>query len=79
MPNNAFKTEPAGAHSHTFTEEGLTGIINAWNMSWSGGNGQQGEINGGKTSTDGEHIHAITGGDKETRPYNVNVNYLIKH
>lgn len=30
------------------------------------------------TSTSGEHTHSVTGGDAETRPLNVNVDYIIR-
>jgi microcystin-dependent protein len=31
------------------------------------------------TNTAGAHTHAVTGGDKESRPLNLNVNYIIKY
>ena len=31
-----------------------------------------------KTSSAGNHSHSITGGDDETRPVNIAVNYFIK-
>ena len=33
----------------------------------------------GKTNNSGDHTHNITGGDKETRPVNKYVNYIIKY
>lgn len=74
MPHRSFAAEPAGAHSHTYfavtstpkngADEGYYWIVNP------GGNNS--------TSTDGTHVHSITGGDVETRPFNAYVYYIIR-
>jgi len=71
MPNNPFVVQPAGSHSHTL------GVNNGI-----GGTGSVTTSTGGvqtvSTSTTPDHTHNLTGGDTETRPKNIAVNYIIK-
>jgi microcystin-dependent protein len=76
---NRFAIESAGAHVHTagnvpnnYENEayGASGPA-AWNITkWY-------DSMPVPTSTDGDHTHAITGGDRETRPANVYVHWLV--
>jgi microcystin-dependent protein len=75
----AFKIAPAGDHSHTAVNVpdthqneayGAIGPLAYHIMKFYDSAATQ-------TSSDGLHSHAVTGGDKETRPPNVYVNWLI--
>lgn len=73
MPRVPFTAEAAGEHSHEYThtpvhrDQGNKGTF--WHL---GSNPV-----GARTSTDGQHRHTIAGGDRETRPRNVAVYWII--
>jgi hypothetical protein len=74
MPNNAFGTTVDGNHSHTvWRYKTLTGGILAYTA-----NNDDGTEYTYQSGAAGNHAHTITGGDSETRPRNVAVNYFIK-
>lgn len=74
LPNTNFTTVSAGGHNHGAPFQGqLAGVGFA-----GGGNGPPHEFNIRPLITDGEHTHSILGGDPETRPVNLSVNYIIK-
>lgn len=77
MPNAAFGTTTSGSHTHAMSggiqyDLTFTGLANnfAYDRRASGF--------GGLMSPAGDHSHVITGGDRESRPINAAVNYLIK-
>lgn len=75
-PNTAFATSSTGSHQHLMPNQGSS------SSNSTGGGG--GTFNGAGTTywTDpaGAHTHSITGGgDNESRPTNVTVNYIIKY
>lgn len=82
MPNNGFYTDFAGAHSHSIQLFLNTGGNYSYNVA--GGSSDATRFlthpdwNNFNTSTDGSHNHTILGGDSETRPKNIAVNYIIK-
>ncbi len=75
VPNTGFTTASAGSHTHS---------SNAYRSGTSNSNATR--LQGWGTSDSGTytigsagaHTHAVTGGDSETRPTNVAVNYFIK-
>ena len=71
MPINPFVTQTAGTHTHTLTTN--TGISGTDAITSSSGTGST-----ITTTSSGDHTHIITGGDTETRPMNIAVNYIIK-
>ena len=92
MPNSAFFTGTAGAHSHSFADHyyaeaaGIAPPGTNCNDSAPGGWGSSGSDTdnslcweGNGTTVNGDHSHGIGGGDNETRPQNVNVNWIIKY
>lgn len=92
MPNSVFGTATAGAHSHggvTGTERDFPTFGVAYDAPGSfsiverGGiqyrNTAQGATHRHGIETDGAHSHTVTGGDRETRPVNAAVNYIIKN
>jgi microcystin-dependent protein len=75
-PNNSFTTNTTGAHSHTTA-------LPRGDTNWSNGGGNSvwgwSANRNWNSSVAGNHSHTITGGgDSETRPINVAVNYIIK-
>ena len=50
-------------------------------LTWSNEGGYRGQFLNGVSTTDdgGAHSHSMSGGDAETRPLNVAVNYIIKY
>ena len=71
--NAAFTTNTTGAHSHKTA---------GTNKVDGGGATDVPYVNGSYNSAynSGDHSHTITGGgDNETRPINVYVNYIIKY
>ena len=80
MPNTPFVTTVSGAHTHQY----LRPIHAGGDQTGSNGTdwviaGQQYGTTGNPEGTpDGAHMHAIVGGDSETRPVNAAVNWIIK-
>jgi microcystin-dependent protein len=86
-PNSALVTDSQGNHQHAVLAEGRWNLdgeafpgftrtsTNAYNMTIGASN----STTNNSTDTQGAHGHSITGGgDPETRPGNVTVNYIIK-
>jgi hypothetical protein len=91
MPIAAFGTGTSGGHDHggvTGTERDAPGFgvfyDSRGSFSLSAGsaiqayNTTQGGTHRHGINSDGAHTHSITGGDRETRPINAAVNYIIK-
>ncbi|MBX9722619.1 MAG: phage tail protein, partial [Candidatus Obscuribacterales bacterium] len=79
--NNSFKTTAQGGHSHTLQGHHLE----ADSGSGFNGSGLKSDSSPAAnwdqvfaTSSSGNHEHLLVGGDSETRPNNVNVNWLIR-
>jgi microcystin-dependent protein len=79
MPQTLFSAASTGAHNHNLANVpqtdhhaayGASGIAAKFTMSWSGSGGRT-------TSLVPVHEHTILGGDHETRPNNIYVNWLI--
>lgn len=78
LPNNPYVIGE-GKHSHHISRHVC---CDGGDASWMHNDGgYRGQImhNGINTETDGAHSHSISGGDIETRPTNVAVNYIIKY
>lgn len=77
-PNVPFTTSDSGQHSHLYTDPRI-GDCKGHEC----GGGSASEFppqNAGTTGGTGNHSHVIAGGgDKETRPKNANVNFLIRY
>lgn len=74
-PATAFTTNDPGNHTHSYQ---LSGIGTASNNIPEKSDGNS-TIYNGTTSGGGAHTHSITGGgDNETRPINVYLNFIIK-
>jgi len=86
MPELPFTTVGNGAHNHVLP----SGMMK--DGKYQGKDGQWGHNGGGyrgwiyhhpdmklSANTSSTHTHTITGGDSETRPHNIAVNYIIKH
>lgn len=77
LPSKPFATDSSGAHSHQYaapTRNTNTDRNLGYSSQWSVDSTTE-----YATSSDGLHTHGVTsGGDKETRPKNVAVRYLIK-
>lgn len=90
MPFKEFKIASAGLHGHAYDTIHPQNLATGWTVS--NGYGFPGYTGGGQVrntqpaSTDtshaihgnGEHTHTITGGDRETVPVNIALNYIIK-
>jgi hypothetical protein len=75
MPKNPFVTASDGVHNHS------TAPFNRHGLKDGGGNGNTQEGGGGGeifTQNAGAHTHTITGGDPETRPKSIFVDWIIK-
>jgi len=70
-----FTTASAGGHTHQYLYK--YGSVDANADAWPANNNDVAQTLQNTTSA-GEHIHTIVGGDKETRPVNLTVNYIIK-
>ena len=86
-PNAAFQTNISGYHSHwggkmEFYDDPnifAYGKLELTGTGWVGSNTNALKQGLAETSSNGNHSHTITGGgDSETRPVNVSVNYIIK-
>ncbi len=79
IPNN-FQVEQNGAHSHLYTYTKNHHHSGRRVDSFvDGGDGLYEQEVSGETSGIVVHSHRVTGGDKETRPKNKNVNWIIKY
>lgn len=74
LPNNQFTTNMAGDHTHLYSY--VFDSVDAGALGFPVGNNDGGRENRA-TSTAGAHSHIIIGGDPETRPINVALNYII--
>ncbi len=78
-PNTNFVTNTAGAHSHTYTRTHGFGHLSGYPRFEFKNDGGGPSYSTSSTSVAGNHSHTITGGgDLETRPKNVYVDYIIK-
>jgi hypothetical protein len=79
LPNKAFVTQSAGAHNHSTSiiRRGPEGSP-ASSMHIVPANRQIDPDIRWTTTTAGTHSHTIVGGDAETRPRNVTVNFFIR-
>jgi hypothetical protein len=76
LPTTAFRTSIEGAHSHKLVGGLYKGSGDSIG-SFPGGTPFQ--LQQSVTDSQGAHSHAlVSGGDKETRPANASVNYIIK-
>jgi hypothetical protein len=73
LPSIRFTTDESGKHKHGVphlpTDSSWYQIAGGHYAAWNSGSVQ--------SSKSGNHSHRILGGDKETRPINVAVNYII--
>lgn len=74
--NTAFTINSAGEHLHQAPTS--TGGAGSYEVPPALSTGYD-YIGAAPTTTAGSHNHALTGGDAETRPINVNINYIIKY
>ncbi|MFC2176501.1 phage tail protein [Bacteroidota bacterium] len=80
LPNNGFLTNYTGSHNHGYSRVSRqTGFTTLDGVNFNaGGNAHYLNLVARNTSSAGDHSHTIsTGGDSETRPNNVYVNYII--
>lgn len=74
----AFAVATAGSHSHNIALVPQTDHHAAWGASGPLAKNTMEWTNGNTTSsTNGDHSHNVTGGDKETRPENIYTDFLI--
>jgi microcystin-dependent protein len=75
-PNSPFLTSSDGDHSHTLDNVPVDSVKIDVVMGW-----EEAEWDPNKSSTSNydNHTHTITGGDLETRPRNVNVDFIIRY
>lgn len=73
LPATTFTTDTQGAHTHHVphlpTDKSWYYIAGSHYAEWNSGSV--------KSSTNGNHSHPIAGGDAESRPVNIYVNYMI--
>ncbi len=74
-PVNKFKIAEDPGHSHKFS--GSKGNGTGYGGFPGSGDGQGSKVHG-RTDENGKHSHKLTGGDKETRPANAYVNWMIR-
>jgi len=77
LPNNVFTTDTKGNHAHSYYINNATQDNYGPNWALTGPYNPTSVINR-TTTTAGDHLHTIIGGDVETRPINISVNYIIK-
>jgi len=77
MPDKHFVITGDGIHDHKI--DGHFNIKTNGNFRRNGGSYDNIEVDEISTNKDGVHDHIINGGDGETRPKNVAVNYIIKY
>jgi microcystin-dependent protein len=74
-PNTPITTTTNGDHVHTMynipTDTHVIDVVAGVDLA-------ENNPNKSPTSTDGVHAHAMSGGDAESRPVNVNVDYIIR-
>ncbi len=76
LPHAGFSASEAGEHQHSHTRQ--SGWETACTGNLCGGDAAQDAYTNDATSSNGEHTHAIVGGDEETRPSNAYVLWIIK-
>ncbi len=84
LPNNGFITDYTGNHSHDYydiylSSNGGTAYSNLAGSTSGVDYDNRGYQISRSTADSGNHSHTITGGDIESRPVNVYVNYIIKY
>ena len=77
MPIVPFSTGTAGSHSHSFYPPRIV-WESGTGMGYQSNSGAQRGLADGAVGAAGDHTHPITGGDAESRPANVSVNYIIR-
>ena len=82
LPNNKFSTDSNGNHTHSYTRSfyQYNGLYHPDNtVSIATGLDNPTNTPSGAISAAGSHSHIVTsGGDLETRPINISINYIIK-
>jgi len=83
LPTLQFGISTTGGHNHYLGGASDASVVSGhltssattgtWTLS------DTGPYGGSNTTTSGDHSHAVSGGDKETRPKNAYVNYIIKY
>lgn len=81
LPNTAFTTSDPGNHNHSNGNYDRLLWSHDINTAGSADNtpGEPDISSSGTIQPAGAHTHTIGGGDNETRPVNVSVNYIIKY
>jgi len=72
-PLSPFYTDIAPNHTHTLKVPNRDDAYSTAGVSWTDYN-----TSAGQTNEAGNHLHTISGGDKETRPLNLSVDYIIR-
>ena len=74
MPKNKFITNTTGNHNHNINKSwNTTGNSPIYGVTYQSEAGSD-----YTTTTAGNHSHIISGGDSETRPDNIALNYIMK-
>lgn len=80
QPVSPYEISSAGAHEHGYSDAWFA-EVDCGNSGLLGSNASDRDngycMRSATTSNTGAHQHALTGGDKETRPVNVSVNFII--
>ena len=77
LPVTEFALSKAGSHQHYFDNDSI-GHVGKSSGSHGPGPAANPAYGSGPMGAAGEHIHNISGGDKETRPKNVAVYYYVR-
>lgn len=78
IPKIPFTTGSAGGHNHSVSGDNSTdNNDHTWTGAFAGSDTQTIRFNL-NTSSAGNHTHPVLGGDSETRPINVSINFIIK-